>query len=205
MLVDYRHVFFLCKPALVLQRRLHKYTKSFTEPDRAKLAGMCAPAQAILTLTVMSSKWQTIQGFAVLGSKAGLRLSTKEFSQKSMGHILSFLSILLSISLYLPAPIFHSFSIHSGLSPGITNTSAGGRITDKSPGVLDSATLAGAPHILACRTRCHIGLTNQPHKAAQFKHNAVEPTGPPVAVLIETRLQLRCVRLVRIVPVIPHG
>lgn len=101
MLVDYRHVFFLCKAALVLQRRLHKYAKSFTEPDRAKLAGMRAPAQAILTLTVMSSKWQTIQGFAVLGSKVGLRLSTKGFSQKNSGTY-SVLSIYTSLYLSLP-------------------------------------------------------------------------------------------------------
>lgn len=78
----------------------------------------------------------------------------KRFWQRILGHVLSFLSILLSISLYLPPPISHSFSIRSSLSPGIANTSAGGRITDKSPGVLDSATLAGARHILACRTSC---------------------------------------------------
>lgn len=100
------------------------------------------------------------------GSKAGLQLSTKD-SYKELWDIFSFfsLSILLYISLYLPPPIFRSFSIRSSLSPGITNTSAGGRITDKSPGVLDSATLAGARHIPACRTSCRIGLKNQSHKA----------------------------------------
>lgn len=127
----------------------------------------------------------------------------KRFWQRILGHVLSSLSILLSISLYLPPPISHSFSIRSSLSPGIANTSAGGRITDKSPGVLDSATLAGARHILACRTSCHIGLKNQPHKAAQFKHNTEEPAGPPVTVHIQTRLQLQCLRLVMVIPVIP--
>lgn len=126
----------------------------------------------------------------------------KGFWQRILGHILSLLSILLSISLYLPPPIFHSFSICSSLSPGIANTSAGGRITDKSPGVLDSATLAGARHILAYRTCCHIGLKNQPHKAAQFKHNTEEPAGLPVTVYIQTRLQLQCVRSVRIIPML---
>lgn len=70
-----------------------------------------------------------------------------------------------------------------------------------SPGVLDSATLAGARHILACRTRCHIGLKNQPHKAAQFKHGAEEPTGPPVTVHTHTHSQLQCVT-VRIIPMV---
>lgn len=135
------------------------------------------------------------------GSKAGLQLSTKD-SDKGFWDIFSFFSrsIRLSISLCLPPPIFHSFSIHSSLSPGITNTSAGGRITDKSPGVLDSATLAGARHILACPTSCHAGLEKKKKKkknhmhiaaAAQFKHNAKEPIGPPVTVHIDTHLQRR--------------
>lgn len=104
----------------------------------------------------------------------------KGFWQRILGHVLCLLSILLSISLYLPPPIFHSFSIRSSSSPGIANTSAGGRITDKSPGVLDSAALAGVQRILACRTRCHIGLKNQPRKAVQFKHNTDEPAGAGV-------------------------
>lgn len=127
----------------------------------------------------MSSKRQTIHGFAVAGSKAGLQLPTKD-PDKEFWDIFSFfiLSILVCISLYLPPPTFHSFSIRSSLSPGITNTSAGGRITDKSPGVLDSATLAGARHILACPTSCHIGLRNQPHIAAQFRKTTTIKKSP---------------------------
>lgn len=125
----------------------------------------------------------------------------KGFWKRILGHVLSFLSILLSISLYLPPPIFHSFSIRSSSSPGIANTSAGGRITDKSPGVLDSATLAGARHILACRTSCHIGLKNKPHKAAQFKHNTEEPAGPPGTVFTQPRLQPQHLWPVVVIPV----
>lgn len=124
----------------------------------------------------------------------------KGFWQRILGHVLCLLSILLSISLYLPPPIFHSFSIRSSSSPGIANTSAGGRITDKSPGVLDSAALAGAQRVLARRARCHIGLKNQPHKAVQFKHNTDEPAGPGVSVHMQTCLQLLCVSLVGIIP-----
>lgn len=99
------------------------------------------------------------------GSKAGLGLSTKD-SDKEFWETFSFFpSVYLYFSLYLPPPIFHSSSICSSLSPGITDTSAGERIIDKSPGVLDSATLAGAQHILACPTSCHLGLKNHAHNS----------------------------------------
>lgn len=193
MLVDYREFFFFFSQCLYLytDAKIHKV---YTQQDTTKLAQRHAVAQAILTITVMSSKWQTIQGFAVPGSKAGLQLSTKD-SDNGFWDIFSFFSLSILLSLYLPPPIFHSFSIRSSLSPGITNTSAGGRITDKSPGVLDSATLAGARHILACPTSCHIGLKNQTHTAAQFKHNTEEPTWPPVTYT-HTHLRIKGMKCV---------
>lgn len=108
--------------------------------------------------------------------KSRTSTANKRFWQRILGHILFIQPIYTS--LYLPPPIFHAFSIRSSLSPGITNTSAGGRITDKSPGVLDSAPLAGAKHALACPTSCHIGLRNQLHIAAQFKNNTESPQDP---------------------------
>ena len=170
MLVEYREVFF---------QLVHFYTdaqihKVYTQQDTTKLAQRHALAQAILTITVMSSKWQTIQGFAVPGSKAGLQLSTKDFDN-GLWDIFSFFSLSILFSLYLLPPIFHSFSIRSSLSPGITNTSAGGRIADKSPGVLDSAILAGVRHILACPTSCHWGL-KKIRRTQQPSSNIVQRT-----------------------------
>lgn len=83
----------------------------------------------------------------------------KALGHRILGHIVSFLSILLS--LYLPQPpttYFSLFLFLSSSSPGIANTSAGGggRRTDKSPGVLDSAVLVRAQHIAARRAGCHI-------------------------------------------------
>lgn len=177
MLVDYREFLFFLSASACTSTQMHKYTKSIHSRAQLQLPERHALAQAILTITVMSSKWQTIQGFAVPGSKAGLQLSTKD-CDKEFWDIFSFfsLSILLSISLYLPPPIFRSFSIRSSLSPGITNTSAGGRITDKSPGVLDSVTLAGAEPILACRTGCHIWWDWKISHTKQPSSNTIQKT-----------------------------
>ena len=163
MLVDYREVFcfffrFIYLFFLPLLDRDPQTHKVYKQQHAAKLTQRHTLVLAVLTITVMSSKGQTIHGVAVPSSKAGLRHPEKE-PDKEFWDILSFFS--LSILLYLPPPpttYFHSFSIRSSLSPGISNTSAGGRITDKNPGVLDSATLAGARHILACPTSCHIEL-----------------------------------------------
>lgn len=127
--------------------------------------------------------------------KSRTSTANKRFWQRILGHILFIQPIYTS--LYLPPPIFHAFSIRSSLSPGITNTSAGGRITDKSPGVLDSAPLAGAKHILACPTSCHIGLRNQLHIAAQFKNNTESPQDPQLLfthILLQMMIKrLECV------------
>lgn len=64
-----------------------------------------------------------------------------------------------SISLKVPPPIFHSFFYFTPARPLALLTpqrgGGGGRITDKSPGVLDSAVLVRAQHILARRRGCH--------------------------------------------------
>lgn len=106
----------------------------------------------------------------------------KGFWQRILGHTLSVLFTLLS--LFSSHHLFFTLSIRCSLSLGIANTSAGGRITDKSPGVLDSATLARAWYILACHSRCHIGLKHQRRKAARFKQKPEEPAGPSSTVHI---------------------
>lgn len=52
MLVDYREVFFFFQP-VDTDAQIHKV---YTQQDTAKLAERHALAQAILTITVMSSK-----------------------------------------------------------------------------------------------------------------------------------------------------
>lgn len=77
-----------------------------------------------------------------------------------------------------PPPSFWSFSIRCSLSPGITYISAGGRITDKNPGVLDSATPAGARHTLARLTLPLKDSENHSHKEADvFKRNTKDRGG----------------------------
>lgn len=83
--------------------------KVYKQQDTTKLEQRHALARAALTITVMSSKWQTIHGFAAPGSKAGLQLPTKD-SDKEFWDIFSLfsLSILLSTSHHLFFTLFQS-------------------------------------------------------------------------------------------------
>lgn len=118
-------VYFFPSYCLYWHRRTN--TESLYTARSSYWTGRHTLVQPMLTITVMSSEWQTIQSLAAPGSKAGPQLSTKDCDIEFWGILCPFFPhSSSSISLNLPPPIFHSFSIHSSSSPGIANTSAGG-------------------------------------------------------------------------------
>lgn len=110
----------------------------------------------MLTITVMSSEWQTIGSFAAPASKAGLQLSTKHWDMGFWGILRPFFAHSSpSTSHHLFFTLFY-FAPARPLALLTPQRGVGGRITDKSPGVLDSAVLVRAQHILARGSGCHM-------------------------------------------------